>query len=60
MANLLTTCPTAEGHLPLQLEILKNHLEGVEKPIEAALAKMKDTHPDEVARNNICDICMKQ
>ena len=56
MANLLTTCPTAEGHLPLQLEILNNHLGGVEKPIQAALAKMKDTHPDEVASNNICDI----
>merc|ERR1712013_491996 len=30
MANLLTTCPTAVGHLPLQLEILKNHLGGEE------------------------------
>ena len=56
MANLLTTCPTAVGHLPLQLEILKNHLGGVEKPIQAALANMKDAHPDEVASNNICDI----
>jgi len=49
MANLLTTCPTAVSHLPLQLEILNNHLGGVEKPIQAALAKMKDAHPDEVA-----------
>merc|ERR1712126_428923 len=37
IANLLTTCPTAVRHLPLQLQILTNHLEGVQKPVQAAL-----------------------
>ena len=49
VANLLTTCPTAVRHLPLQLQILTNHLEGVEKPVQAALAKMKDSVPEEVS-----------
>ena len=59
VANLLTTCSTAVRHLPLQLQILTNHLEGVEKPVQAALAKMKDSLPEEVAGGEEVVACVE-
>ena len=59
VANLLTTCPTAVRHLPLQLQILTNHLERIEKPIQSALAKMKDSVPEEVAGGEEVVACVE-
>jgi len=59
VANLLTTCPTAVRHLPLQLQILNNHLERVEKPIQSALTKMKDSVPEEVAGGEEVVACVE-